>query len=137
MKAKKVWFDKDSIFILTDKNETLSQSLKYYPRLKKAAKKQRENYEAGLFGIHWKDIDEDVSYESFYYDNAPAEKNSVISVFNSLPEINITQFANSIDINPTLMAKYLCADRNPSLERKKEIEAGLHKLGEELLAVRL
>ena len=75
MKAKKVWFDKNNIFILTDKNETLSQSLKYYPRLKKATKQQRENYETGIFGIHWADIDEDVSYESFYYDNVAMVEN--------------------------------------------------------------
>jgi hypothetical protein len=137
MKAKKVWFDKDNILILTDNNETLCQPLRYYPRLKKATKKQRENYEIGHFGIHWADIDEDVSFESFYYDNEQPCESPVIATFNHLPEINISQFARGIAINPTLMAKYLCADRSPSQKRKKEIEKGLHELGKKLLAVQL
>lgn len=39
--------------------------LAFYPRLRKATKAQRENYQiAGMgTGIHWPDVDEDLSVE--------------------------------------------------------------------------
>ncbi|MFI3322042.1 MAG: DUF2442 domain-containing protein, partial [Rikenellaceae bacterium] len=68
--AKKVWFDKDYIYIETDDKRVLSQPILYYNRLMNATTQQREAYEINSFGIHWEDIDEDVSFESFEYDNS-------------------------------------------------------------------
>ena len=69
MVAKKVWFEGERIYIETDDGRTLWQSILYYQRLRNATKEQREDYELGAFGIHWEEIDEDVSYESFEYDD--------------------------------------------------------------------
>ena len=60
MKAKKVWFSEDKIFILSQDNEELWQSLLWYPRLKLATEIQREAFRLTPFGIRWDDIDEDV-----------------------------------------------------------------------------
>lgn len=35
----------------------------WYPRLLKATPRQRSNYELSPFGVHWPDIDEDLSIE--------------------------------------------------------------------------
>ena len=61
MVAKKVWFEGERIYIETDDGRTLWQSILYYQRLRNATKEQREDYELGAFGIHWEEIDEDVS----------------------------------------------------------------------------
>jgi hypothetical protein len=34
----------------------------WYPRLLDGTAKQRQNFEVGSFGIHWPDLDEDISY---------------------------------------------------------------------------
>jgi len=39
----------------------IATPLEWYPRLAKASGAQRENYEISPLGIHWPDIDEDLS----------------------------------------------------------------------------
>jgi hypothetical protein len=41
---------------------TLSVPVAWYPRLLDGTAKQRQNFEVGSFGIHWPDLDEDISY---------------------------------------------------------------------------
>lgn len=67
MKAKEVWVSDDRIFIETYDGEKLSQSLKLYPRLAKATEVQRTAFRLSSMGIHWEQLDEDVSFESFTY----------------------------------------------------------------------
>ena len=67
MKVKRLWFEKNRIYIETEDNRILWQSILYYERLKNATPSQREDYEFSAFGIHWDEIDEDVSYDSFEY----------------------------------------------------------------------
>ena len=43
------------------------QSLDYYPRLKHATNKERANFMRSTIGFHWQTLDEDVSFESFFY----------------------------------------------------------------------
>ena len=45
----------------------------YYRRLQHATPEQREDYEMDDEGIHWYALDEDVSFESFEYDNPKPE----------------------------------------------------------------
>ena len=69
MKVEKLWFENGRIYVTNDKGETLYQSLKFYPRLLVASDKQRTEYECWEYGIRWDEIDEDISYESFYYED--------------------------------------------------------------------
>ena len=72
MKVNKVWFTDERLFVETNTNEVLSQLLFFYPRLKNATEKQRTKWEQSYSGIHWKAIDEDISFESFNWpDNDP------------------------------------------------------------------
>ena len=91
MVAKKVWFEGERIYIETDDGRTLWQSILYYQRLRNATKEQREDYELGAFGIHWEEIDEDVSYESFEYDDP--EPAGISRLFLTHPEINASAVA--------------------------------------------
>ena len=68
MKVTKIWFDIDNMYVLTADGNILSQSLRYYPRLKKAAETDRQQYFVSTIGIHWRNLDVDVSFESFEYD---------------------------------------------------------------------
>jgi len=136
MKAKKVWFSEDKIFILSQDNEELWQSLLWYPRLKLATEIQREAFRLTPFGIRWYDIDEDVSFESFTYEDREP-KADIARIFKSFPEINVSSIARRMGIRQSVMASYLCGAKKPSESKKAEIEKILHKLGQELLAVKL
>ena len=62
-KASKVWFDDDNMWVALNDGRQLSIPLAYFPRLLNAVPEQRDNYEisGGGIGIHWDEIDEDIS----------------------------------------------------------------------------
>ena len=132
---KKITFDQDFIYF-TDNGITKKQSLFYYPKLKLATQEERNNYKLNPFGIYWEDLDEDVSFESFDYDDEYAQTD-ITNIFKKFPEINVHQLANRIGINQSLLAKYVCNAKTPSEERKKDIERHLHLLGKELQQISL
>lgn len=133
MIAKKVWFEGDKIFIETDDGRTLWQSVLYYQRLNNATVEQRNNYELGAFGIHWDDIDEDVSYESFEYDNP--EPSGISRLFLMHPEINASAVARRMGMQQSLLAQYIRGIKKPSEERARAILNTVREIGKELCSV--
>lgn len=134
MKATKVWFADDKIFIETDAGKQLWQSLLWYPRLKDATEAQRLKYRLSPCGIHWEELDEDVSFESFTYEE-PEPVNPIAQAFKTIPFINVSQFARMINIPQSVMASYIAGRKKPSEARRREIEAALHRLGHELTTI--
>jgi len=65
----KLWFDDERIFVETVKGEICSQPMRFYPRLRKATDIQRAEWKESHFGLHWEKIDEDISFESFKWDD--------------------------------------------------------------------
>ncbi len=66
MKAKEIWFDGTRIYLHTDDGRVGSLLLKSFPQLYNATDEQRKNFTLGSFGIHWPELDEDLSYEGFF-----------------------------------------------------------------------
>jgi len=63
--ASDVDFTDDLIIVYLADGRIINVPLEWYPRLAKATKKQLKNWRfiGGGIGIHWKDIDEDISVE--------------------------------------------------------------------------
>lgn len=77
----------DSLVVHLKDGRTISVPLVWYPRLLKASSKQRKNWRiaGGGYGIHWPDIDEDLSTEGLLR-GAPAPQSNIVSVpFRPLP----------------------------------------------------
>lgn len=53
-------------------------------------------------------------------------------LFESLPFINVTEFANFIGINPSLMRRYACRESTPSEKQAEKIRIGLESVCEEI-----
>ena len=136
MKIEKLWFENNRIYIINDKNETLFQSLKFYPRLLCATDDQREKFECWEYGIRWDEIDEDMSYESFYFDDTKEPVTGIQDAFLSNPELNISAVARRMGIQQSLLASYIKGTKTPSPDRKKLILDTIHDIGEDLLAIR-
>ena len=136
MKIEKLWVENNRIYIINDKNETLFQSLKFYPRLLCATDDQREKYECWEYGIRWDEIDADMSYESFYFDDTKEPVTGIQDAFLSNPELNISAVARRMGIQQSLLASYIKGTKTPSPERKKLILDTIHEIGQTLLSVR-
>lgn len=135
MKATRVWFEGERIYIETDDGRTLWQSILYYQRLKNATDEQRNDYELGHFGIHWEEIDEDISYESFEYENP--EPTGISRIFLTHPELNASAVARRLGIQQSLLAQYIRGLKKPSAEREQMILEAIRDIGHSLLAVEL
>jgi hypothetical protein len=61
--ATKVWFDENAMWLSLRDGRQLSVPLAYFPRLLKATSAQRNKFEmsGGGTGIHWDELDEDIS----------------------------------------------------------------------------
>ena len=132
---KKVWVDNKSVYIETKQGQVRSLAIANFRLLQNATPEQLQDFEVGKFGIHWAELDEDLSFEGFFSLNSEESAPDIARIFNSFPEINLSAIAKRVGINQSLMAKYKCGILKPGPKRLKEIETALHELGSELLAV--
>ena len=130
MNISKIWFADDRIYGLTDDGRTLWQSLLYYRRLRNATDEQRADYEIDDEGIHWYALDEDVSFESFEYDDS--EPTDVSKVFLSHPELNAAAVGRRLGISQSFMTHYINGMKKPSKERERMIVNEVAAIGKEL-----
>ena len=130
MKLTRIWFENNRIYGLTDTDNTVWQSLLWYKRLNAATEEQRNDYEMDEEGIHWYGLDEDISYESFEY-NDP-EPQGISRLFLSHPELNASAVARRIGISQSLMMQYINGMKKPSKEREHLILNEVKAIGREL-----
>jgi hypothetical protein len=133
--VKNVWLTDEAVHIETIDGKQAEELFSEFPRLRYATSEQRKKYTLGHSGIHWENLDEDLSYDGFFYEKAA--KTSLAGVFKNLYGINVSAIARRAGLPQSLMAAYVSGIKNPSDERKKEIEVVLHRLGAELAAVKL
>jgi len=77
-RVKSVRSDKDTLSVELMDGRTITVPLTWYPKLLNATPEQRDHWElsGGGYGIHWPDIDEDLSTEGLLR-GAPAPKSQV------------------------------------------------------------
>jgi hypothetical protein len=61
LEARKVEFTKSELVVTLADGRRIATPLEWYPRLKSATARQRANFEIMPMGIHWPDLDEDLS----------------------------------------------------------------------------
>jgi hypothetical protein len=73
-----IFFTDEELSVRLMDGRTISVPLAWYPRLLNASKEQRNNWKisGGGYGIHWPDIDEDLSTEGLLR-GAPAPRGSL------------------------------------------------------------
>ena len=80
-RVKDVHFTKDNLSVDLIDGRTITVPLAWYPRLLHATAKQRKKWQvcSGGYGIHWPDIDEDLSTEGLLR-GAPAPRGKMSHV---------------------------------------------------------
>ena len=59
-----LWFTHEQVFVRLHDGRSIGIPLWWYPRLFSASEQERANYELSPMGVHWPDIDEDISVAS-------------------------------------------------------------------------
>src|SRR5271156_4464374 len=62
VRATSVRVDEDELIVEFENGRTLSTPVAWYPRLFAGNTKERRKFKVGAMGIHWPDLDEDISY---------------------------------------------------------------------------
>lgn len=130
MKIKRIWFADDRIYGETDDGRVLWQSLLYYKRLRNATSEQREDYEMDDEGICWPALDEDVSFDSFEYDDP--EPKGISLLFLSHPELNAVAIGKRLGISQGLMTQYVNGTKKPSTECEHKILQEIKNVASEM-----
>ena len=73
-KIQRVWVDDTSVHALTVDGLQASYLFSTWKRLAKATPEQRQNFHLSYTGIHWRDIDEDLSFEDMFADAGLCER---------------------------------------------------------------
>ena len=131
MKITKIWFDDEHLVGQDENGTTYSQSLLWYPKLIEASDEEKISFTFGFDGIHWRNLDVDVSFDSFLYEDA--EPSNFQRFFLIHKEINITEFAKIAGINATLLRNYINGFKKPSKEREREILEKIREIGKEFV----
>jgi len=131
-KVEKIWLTDDAVWIRTADGKEACEKFIDYPRLRYATAKQRANYEADEIGLHWEEIDEDLSFEGFF---DKKETTMLYKLFMAHPELNVSAIARRIGISQSLMAQYISGKKKPSDARITLILDTIREIGQELIAV--
>lgn len=131
---EKIWLTDDAVWIRTSDGREACESYADFPRLRFATPEQRQNFIADEYGINWPDIDEDLSFEGFFYKK---ERTDLYKLFIAHPELNASAVARRMGISQSLFAQYISGAKKPSKERLALIYSTIHTIGEELLAIPL
>ena len=129
--VEKIWLTDNAVWIKTTDGLEGCERFSDYPRLKYATQAQRENFESDVFGIHWPEIDEDLSFEGFFRTKTT---NELYEFFMAHPEINASAVARRLGIAQSLLAQYISGTKHPSEERLESIKNEIKKIGAELVA---
>ena len=134
-KIKSLWFDENRIYIRTTENRVLSRPLEAYIELQEASAEERNSFVIDSDGvsIRWEALDADMHISSFYETTEPNYHNEVAEMFNRFPWLNISEVANTIGINKSLLARYIYGISKPSEQRLNQSREALHEMGKELL----
>jgi Protein of unknown function (DUF2442) len=79
--AQSVQFSEDSITVYLDDGRAISVPVAWYPRLMHGTNEERSNYQliGDGEGIHWSDLDEDVSVEGLLAGKRSAESDTSLA----------------------------------------------------------
>lgn len=77
--AKSLRFDDDSMWVELSDGRTLGVPLVWFPRLLHATRAQRLAYEISRKGLHWDELDEDISIEGLLAGRGDATRHAPVA----------------------------------------------------------
>lgn len=128
----KVWLTDTAVWIRTANGKEAHEKFADYQRLKFATPRQLANFTVDNFGIHWEELDEDLSFEGFFREK---KSNPLYDLFIAHPELNAAAIARRLGISQSLFAQYISGTKKPSTQRYEEIIETIRAIGRELTVI--
>ena len=68
-KITDVWIDDARVYARAEDGSIASYAFEKWPRLKNSTKEQLADYKLSYYGIHWPQLDEDLSFTGMFIDS--------------------------------------------------------------------
>lgn len=130
--VEKVWLTDTAVWIRTIDGKEACEEFANYQRLKFATPEQRAKFELSDYGIHWEELDEDLSFEGFFQKK---KSSPLYDLFMAHPELNASAVARRLGLSQSLFAQYVSGTKKPSKQRFDEIIETIRAIGRELIAI--
>lgn len=132
MVVDKVWLTDTAVWIRTTDGREAYERFADYQRLRFATLEQRSNFTVDEFGIRWEELDEDLSFEGFFYEK---KSNPLYDLFTAHPELNAAAIARRLGMSQSLFAQYVSGTKKPSEKRFLDIVEAIRSIGRELSSI--
>lgn len=132
IKVVKAWVTDTEVWIRIADGREASEKIADYPRLRFATPEQRQRFTLSDDGIHWRGMDEDLSFAGFF---EKKNANPLYRLFIMHPELNASAIARRLQMSQSLFAQYVSGTKKPSAERERMILDEIRAVGRELAAV--
>lgn len=129
---EKVWLTDSAVWIRTIDGKEAKEDFSDYVRLRYASPEQRSNYTLDATGIHWPDLDEDLSFEGFF-NKKPQTR--LYRIFTEHPELNASAIARRLGLSQSLFAQYISGSKKPSTDREEAIISEIKGIGKSLTEI--
>lgn len=129
---EKVWLTDKAVCALGKDGRQACASYNSYPRLRHATVEQREKYILTHYGIHWEELDEDLSYEGLFTEQST---NRLYCIFIEHPELNASAIARRLGLSQSILAQYISGSKQPTKSQEAVIINEIHKIGTELRSI--
>jgi hypothetical protein len=97
--ASSVRVTESELTVEFDDGRTLSVPVAWYPRLQFGTATERQNFEIGPYGIHWPDLDEDISYRGLLLGRKSGESSASLKFWLDArkkgKKVTLLDFVNS------------------------------------------
>ena len=130
--VSRLWTTEKALYVQRPDGKTAREFYSDYPRLACATRQERESFVVDEDGLHWPELDEDLSFEGFF---TPKERTVLYDIFMSHPELNASAVARRMGLSQSLFAQYISGAKHPSRARMAEILATMRTIGEELMKI--
>ena len=130
--VEKVWLTDTEVWIRTTDGREACEKFSDYQRLRWATSEQRANFTTSNDGMHWRELDEDLSFEGFFRER---KSNPLYDLFIAHPKLNAVAIARRLGMSQSLFAQYVSGTKKPSKKRFEEIINTIHLIGQELMNV--
>ncbi len=113
---------------------TYSRPLEAFPVLKDANAVERQRFYVWGNGeyVRWKDLDEDLSVDSFMETTEPNPDNEVSEIFKRCPWLNISEVAKFIGMPKAVLDRFIYGIWKPKDDTLATIKSGIRLMSAEL-----
>ncbi|MDE7431097.1 MAG: hypothetical protein K2N34_04175 [Lachnospiraceae bacterium] len=83
--------------------------------------------------MRWKDLDEDLSIDSFFETTEPNPNNEIADIFNRCPWLSVKEVAAFIGMPKAVLDRFIYGIWQPKEESMLSIKNGIKLMSQELL----